>query len=135
MKYEERHANVRVWLCISIVIFEISQVSLDDCFAAFLSCLGEALACRASTMRIITKNPPDVGGIFQAKCAVIISHITSSHPYPEFSSGIKNADFLFHGGLGAETPDINTRGFIDSGWKSAKLSDAVAERNFANHRR
>ena len=35
MKYEERRAGVCACLCISIVIFEISQVSADDCFAAF----------------------------------------------------------------------------------------------------
>ena len=34
MKYEERRASECAYLCISIVVFEISQVSADDCFAA-----------------------------------------------------------------------------------------------------
>ena len=38
VKYEERHAGVCADPCISIVTNEISQVSLDDCFAAFMSC-------------------------------------------------------------------------------------------------
>ena len=35
MKYRERHANGLRCLCNGIVISEISQVSTDDCFAAF----------------------------------------------------------------------------------------------------
>ena len=34
-KYRERHASVRVCLCNSIVCIETSDISLDDCFAAF----------------------------------------------------------------------------------------------------
>lgn len=36
-------------------VSEIFQVSSDDCFAAFMSCLGDSLSCLASTKRIIAK--------------------------------------------------------------------------------
>ena len=47
-----------VFLCIGIVMHRNFQVSLDDCLAAFMSCLGDSLAYPASTMRIIAKTPP-----------------------------------------------------------------------------
>ena len=41
MKYEERRASVCAYLRNSIVIFEISQVSADDCLAAFYCSIGK----------------------------------------------------------------------------------------------
>lgn len=46
-----------VLLCISIVDFEIFQVSTDDCSAAFMSCHSPPLSRRALTFAIIPKTP------------------------------------------------------------------------------
>lgn len=53
MKYEERRACVCAYLCISIVIFEISQVSADDCFAAFCLVNRDWLSHRPERTKIL----------------------------------------------------------------------------------
>ena len=65
VKYEERHARVCVLLCISIVhLSKFLRFQQNDCFAAFMSCLGDTRACLASTRQIIAKTPPFRGRSF-----------------------------------------------------------------------